>query len=195
MTSPSRMRKSPSGLTSPVLSSCVPAGPMMPIEVLLIVSSLSCCSVSRSACRPCRMRSSSEPGAGRGRVRGGESRQRRVRRGTKRQGEGRRTVGEALVVLLEVGLCALGARADGHGVVLVRVAGWGELVQMGALLVLSDHEEAHTVRAPAIFLCVHLRLWVTQQPGVSAETVWEFNEARTYCLQLRRRDGSRVRGG
>ena len=60
MTSPSRMRKLPSG---PTLASSVPAAPMIPIEVLLIVSSLSCCSVSRSACRPWRMSSSSVPAA------------------------------------------------------------------------------------------------------------------------------------
>lgn len=54
MTSPSRMRKLPSGPTSLLT-------PMMPIEVLLIVSSLSCWSVSRRACRPWRMSSSSVP--------------------------------------------------------------------------------------------------------------------------------------
>ena len=56
--------------------------------------------------------------------------------------EGRRalTVHEAFIVLLEVGLGALGARTDGHGVVFIRVAGWGEFVQVGALFVLADHK-------------------------------------------------------
>lgn len=51
-----------------------------------------------------------------------------------------RTVHEALVVLLEVGLRALRARTDRHRVVLVRVARRRELVQMRPLLVLADYE-------------------------------------------------------
>jgi hypothetical protein len=58
MFSSSRMRKFPWAET-PV--SCAPAGPRMPIEVFLMESSLSCWRVSRRACRPCVMSSSSEP--------------------------------------------------------------------------------------------------------------------------------------
>lgn len=61
--SPSRMRKSPSAVTP---SSWTPLGPMIPSEVLLMVSSLSCWRVSRSACSPCRISSSSVPTAGKG---------------------------------------------------------------------------------------------------------------------------------
>jgi hypothetical protein len=54
---PSRIRKS-TGVLGP---SCTPHGPRMPIEVLFVVSSLSCCNVSRSACSPWRIRSSRLP--------------------------------------------------------------------------------------------------------------------------------------
>ncbi len=54
---PSRMRKS-TVVSGP---SCTPAGPTTPMEVLLIVSSLSCWSVSRRACNPWRISSSKPP--------------------------------------------------------------------------------------------------------------------------------------
>jgi hypothetical protein len=57
MGGPSRIRKS----TGVPADSCTLPGPRMPIEVLFVVSSLSCCNVSRSACRPWRMRSSRLP--------------------------------------------------------------------------------------------------------------------------------------
>ena len=41
--------------------SCAPSGPRIPIEVFLMESSLSCWRVSRRACRPCVISSSSEP--------------------------------------------------------------------------------------------------------------------------------------
>ena len=69
-----------------------------------------------------------------------------------------RTIREALIVLLEVGFRALAARADGHGVVFVGVAGGGEFVEMGTGLVLTYDKETNTIWAPAIFLCVDLGL-------------------------------------
>ena len=57
MGGPSRIRKS----TGVLEASCTPPGPRIPIEVLFIVSSLSCCNVSRSACNPWRIRSSRLP--------------------------------------------------------------------------------------------------------------------------------------
>ena len=57
MGGPSRIRKS-TGVPAP---SCTLPGPRIPIEVLLVVSSLSCCNVSRSACKPWRIRSSRLP--------------------------------------------------------------------------------------------------------------------------------------
>ena len=54
---PSRIRKS----TDVPAGSCTLRGPRMPIEVLFVVSSLSCCNVSRSACNPCRISSSRLP--------------------------------------------------------------------------------------------------------------------------------------
>jgi hypothetical protein len=57
MGGPSRMRKS----TGVLGASCTPPGPRIPIEVLFVVSSLSCCNVSRSACKPWRIRSSRLP--------------------------------------------------------------------------------------------------------------------------------------
>ena len=57
MGGPSRIRKS----TGVPAASCTLPGPRIPIEVLLVVSSLSCCNVSRSACKPWRIRSSRLP--------------------------------------------------------------------------------------------------------------------------------------
>ncbi len=57
MRGPSSIRKS----TAVLGTSCTPPGPSMPIEVLFGVSSLSCCNVSRSACKPWRIRSSRLP--------------------------------------------------------------------------------------------------------------------------------------
>ena len=57
MGGPSRIRKS----TGVLGASCTLRGPRIPIEVLFVVSSLSCCNVSRSACKPWRMRSSTLP--------------------------------------------------------------------------------------------------------------------------------------
>lgn len=57
--SPSTMRNGPVGGTP---FSCGDAGPTIPIEVLFTLSSLSCCSVSRRACRPWRIKSSKLPG-------------------------------------------------------------------------------------------------------------------------------------
>ena len=59
-------------------------------------------------------------------------------------------------MLLEVRLRALAPRADRHGVVLVRVARRRELVQVRAVRVLADDEEAYTVRTPSVFLRVYL---------------------------------------
>lgn len=50
------------------------------------------------------------------------------------RGGTRLTVGELVVVRLEVGFGGLRARTDGHGVVLEAVARGGELVQVGAFL-------------------------------------------------------------
>ena len=69
-----------------------------------------------------------------------------------------RTIREALIVLLEIGLRTLGPCTNGHGVVLVRVAGRREFIKMGALLVLADHEQTNTVWAASVFLGVDLRL-------------------------------------
>lgn len=54
----SRMRNDPPGEGT---LSCSLVGPTIPMDVLLTLSSLSCWRVSRSACNPCRTRSSSEP--------------------------------------------------------------------------------------------------------------------------------------
>jgi hypothetical protein len=56
--SPSRIRNAPPLGTD---VSCALAGPRIPIDVLFTLSSLSCCNVSRSACKPCVINSSSEP--------------------------------------------------------------------------------------------------------------------------------------
>lgn len=56
--SPSRILKEPPART-PI--SCSPVGPTMPMEVLLMVNSLSCCNVSRNECNPCLIRSSRLP--------------------------------------------------------------------------------------------------------------------------------------
>ena len=69
-----------------------------------------------------------------------------------------RTIREALIVLLEVGLCALTPRADGHGVVFVRVARGRELVQVWAGLVAADDQEADSVWTATVLLCVDLGL-------------------------------------
>lgn len=56
MVSPSRIRK-----LIPVVFSCTLGAPTIPMDVLLTLRSLSCCRVSRRACRPCLIRSSNEP--------------------------------------------------------------------------------------------------------------------------------------
>jgi hypothetical protein len=118
---PSRIRKS----TAVLAGSCTLPGPRMPIEVLFVVSSLSCCNVSRSACKPWRIRSSRLP------VTSGSQTRMHIlvsQNGTGCENNWYGTIGKGLKVLLKVRLGALAARTDRNSKVLERGAARGELV-------------------------------------------------------------------
>ena len=61
-------------------------------------------------------------------------------------------------MLLQIRLGALATRTDRHGKILVRVPRRRELKQVRSSLILSDDEEANTIRPTSVLLSVHLRL-------------------------------------
>ena len=141
--SPSRIRNAPP-LGADV--SCALAGPRIPIDVLFTLSSLSCCNVSRSACKPCVINSSSEPTTPRQSIHIFWARTLQ------------HTIRKTFIMLLEVRFRALASCPDRHGKILVRVPGRRELVQMGPRLILPNDKKADSVGAPTVFLRVDLGL-------------------------------------
>jgi len=101
-------------------------GPRIPIDVLFTLSSLSCCRVSRRACKPCLIRSSREAiydnhvGV------------------QKKEQFGLHTICKTFIMLFEIGFRALASGTDRHGIVFIRISGRLELVQMGSIFVLSN---------------------------------------------------------
>lgn len=69
-----------------------------------------------------------------------------------------RTIRKALIVFLQISFCALAPGSDGHGVVLVRISGGGEFVEMRTGLILPDDEEPDSVWTAAVFLSIYLGL-------------------------------------
>ena len=74
-----------------------------------------------------------------------------------------RTVHEVLVILLQIRLRALASRPNRHRIILVRVSGGGELIQMRTGLVATNHEETDPVGATTVLLCVDLSLYKSAQ--------------------------------
>ena len=99
------------------------------------------------------------------------------------------TIHETLVILLQVCFCALATRTNRHCVVLIRVSGWRELVEVRANLVLPNDQKADSVRAATVLLGVYLSLY---DLGIEIKLLCSLMVHDTHCRQLQRRDGLRV---